>query len=105
MQKAEHILQAMRKMGEKGIPLTRVYRSLYSEDLFLAAYDKIGRNKGALTPGTEDDTADGMRIKRIRKIIAALRYERFGFRPARRTHIPKKRGGVRPLSIPNFTDG
>jgi hypothetical protein len=39
MQKAEQILQAMRKLGEKRIPLTRVYRSLYSEDLFLAAYD------------------------------------------------------------------
>ena len=37
MQTAEHILQAMQKLGEKRMPLTRVYRSLYSEDLFLAA--------------------------------------------------------------------
>jgi hypothetical protein len=36
-------------MGEKRTPLTRVYRCLYSEDLFLTAYYKIGRNKGALT--------------------------------------------------------
>ena len=47
MQNAEQILQAMRKLGEKQMPLTRVYRCLFSEDLFLAAYDKIARNRGA----------------------------------------------------------
>jgi group II intron reverse transcriptase/maturase len=104
MQKAEHILQAMRKMGEKRIPLTRVYRCLFSEDLFLAAYDKIARNQGALTPGTEDDTADGMNLERIRRIIEELRHERFRFRPSRRIQTPKKSGGSRPLSIPNFTE-
>jgi group II intron reverse transcriptase/maturase len=104
MQRAEQILQAMRKMGRKRIPLTRVYRCLFSGDLFLTAYDKIGRNKGALTPGTEDDTADGMNIERIRKLIEQLRYERFKFRPARRTRIPKKSGGSRPLGIPNFSE-
>ncbi len=104
MQRAEHILRAVRKMGEKRLPLTRVYRCLYSEDLFLTAYDKIGRNKGALTPGTEPDTADGTNLKRIRGIIEKLRYERFRFRPSRRTQVPKKRGGTRPLGIPNFSE-
>jgi hypothetical protein len=51
MQKAEQILQAMRKMGEKRTPLTRVYRSLFSEDLSLAAYDKIAHNRGAIHTG------------------------------------------------------
>jgi group II intron reverse transcriptase/maturase len=104
MQTAEQILQAMRKMGEKRTPLTRVYRSLFSEDLFLAAYDKIARNRGALTAGTENDTADGMNMARIRRIVDQLRYERFQFHPARRIHIPKKSGGTRPLGMPNFTD-
>jgi group II intron reverse transcriptase/maturase len=104
MQKAEQILQAMQKMGEKRIPLTRVYHSLFSEDLFLAAYDKIARNRGALTAGTESDTADGMNRKRIQNIIKQLRCERFRFRPARRIQIPKKSGGTRPPGIPNFND-
>lgn len=104
MQTAEHILQAIRKLGEKRIPLTRVYRCLFSEDLFLAAYDKIARNRGALTPGTENDTVDGMNLKRIRKLIEQLRNERFRFKPARRIQIPKASGGSRPLGIPNFTD-
>jgi group II intron reverse transcriptase/maturase len=104
MQNAEQILQAMRKLGEKRIPLTRVYRSLYSEDLFLAAYDKIARNQGALTLGTENDTVDGMSLERIRNIIQKLRNEQFRFRPSRRIQIPKKSGGSRPLSIPNFSE-
>lgn len=104
MQKAEQILQAVQKMGEKRIPLTRVYRSLFSEDLFLAAYDKIARNRGALTVGSDSETADGMNRERIQRIIEQLRCERFNFRPARRIQIPKKSGGTRPLGIPNFTD-
>lgn len=104
MQNAEQILQAMQKLGEKRIPLTRVYRCLFSEDLFLPAYDKIARNRGALTPGTEDDTADGMNLDRIRRIIEQLRNERFRFHPARRIYRPKKNGGQRPLGLPNFSD-
>ncbi len=104
MQNAETILQAIRKMGEKRIPLTRVYRCLFSEDLLLVAYDNIARNRGALTKGTEDDTADGMNLTRIRTLIRALRQEQFKFKPSRRVQIPKAKGGTRPLSVPNFTD-
>lgn len=104
MQKAEQILQALRKLGEKRLPLTRVYRCLFSEDLFLAAYDKIARNKGALTPGVENDTVDGMNQERIRRIIEQLRNERFHFRPVRRVQIPKSSGGTRPLGVPNFSE-
>jgi len=104
MQNANQILQALRKLGEQRQPLTRVYRCLYSEELFLVAYNKLYRNQGALTPGTENDTVDGMSLKRIRTIIAELRSERFRFRPARRISIPKKNGGSRPLGLPNFTE-
>jgi len=104
MQTAEHLLQAMRKLGEKKKPLTRVYRSLYNEDLFLQAYGKIHRNRGALTLGSSADTADGMNVPRIRQIISELRTERYRFRPVRRVRIPKKNGKTRPLGIPNFSD-
>lgn len=105
MQKANQILQAIRKLGEKRIPLTRVYRCVYSEDLFLAAYAKISSNQGILTPGSENDTADNMSIDRIRTLIEALRRERFRFRPSRRIRIPKRSGtGTRLLGLPNFTE-
>lgn len=105
MQTAPHIQQAMRQMGEKRTPLTRVYRHLFNENLFLSAYAKIYKNQGALTPGTDpEDTADGMSMNRIHQIIEALRYERYRFNPARRGYIPKKNGGQRPLAKPNWTD-
>lgn len=105
MQTAKQILQAIRKLGEQQAPLTRVYRCLFNKNLFLTAYAKIAENQGILTPGTEDDTADGMSLDRIDKIIEALRYERLKFRPSRRIRIPKKKGqGTRPLGLPNFTE-
>ena len=82
MQKAERILQALHNMGVKRTPLTRVYRSLYSEELYLKAYAKIYKNAGALTPGTEGETADGMSMAVVRDIIEQMRYERFRFRPS-----------------------
>jgi group II intron reverse transcriptase/maturase len=106
MQKADQILQAIRKLGEQKAPLTRVYRCLYSEDLYLAAYAKIYSNRGATTPGVDrEDTVDGMSLERIRATIENLRQERYRFKPVRRTEIPKKSGrGVRKLGVPTFTD-
>ena len=104
MQKANQILKAIRKLGKQHQPLTRIYRNLYNEDLFLAAYGKIYRNDGAMTPGVDDDTADGMSVELIAEIIEELRCERYHFRPARRQTIPKKKGGTRPLGVQNFTD-
>jgi len=104
MQTANHILQAIRKLGEERIPLTRVYRSLYSEDLFFNAYGKIYRNEGATTPGSTGNTADDMSMDRIQRTIEALRYERFYFQPVRRAYADKKNGGQRPLGQPDFDD-
>jgi len=81
-----------------------VYRCLFNENLFLTAYSKIYSNQGALTPGTENDTMDGMSLQRIRNLIDLLRHEQFNPRPNRQTRIPKKSGGTRPLGIPNGSE-
>jgi group II intron reverse transcriptase/maturase len=104
MQKAEIVLAALRKLGASDQPLERVYRQLYNENLYLAAYAKLYRNNGALTKGTQDETIDGMNLERIRSIIEEIRTERFQFTPARRVWINKKNGKKRPLGIPNFRD-
>jgi SAM-dependent methyltransferase len=78
------VLQAMQKLGRKGFPLTRVYRNLYDEELFLGAYNKLYRNAGSMTPGTTAETVDGMSSKKISQIIESLRQERYYFKPARR---------------------
>ena len=104
MSKAERTLLAMQKLGRKGIPLTRVYRNLYNEELFLGAYNKFYRNAGSMTPGTTAETVDGMSLKKISQIIESLRQERYYFKPARRVYVPKADGRKRPINIPSFSD-
>ena len=51
MQTAETYLTILRERGRRGLPLKRVYRQLFNPTLYLKAYGKLYRNKGALTPG------------------------------------------------------
>lgn len=77
MQDARVYLGLVRERGKKGLPLKRVYRQLYNRDLYLIAYAKISRNKGAMTQGTTDETVDAMSLAKIDTIINALRQERY----------------------------
>ena len=104
MRTAKTILELIGKRGEKGLPLERVYKLLFTRDLYLQAYGKIYRNKGAMTHRVTDETPDGMSLEKIDAIIEALRYERYQWLPARRTYIPKKSGKKRPLGMPVWSD-
>jgi len=104
MRTAETILGLIKERGKKGLPLERLYKLLFNKDLFLEAYGKIYRNKGAMTHGMTDETPDGMSLAKIDAIIEALRYERYHWLPARRTYIPKKSGKKRPLGMPVWSD-
>ena len=57
-----------------------------------------------MTPGVDGETADGMSLAKIGRVIDALRHERFRFQPARRVYIPKKNGTRRPLGMPPWSD-
>src|SRR6266699_7305249 len=92
MRNAETVLGVLRERGRRGLPLERLYRQLFNPQLYLMAYGRIYANHGAMTPGACKETADGMSMAKIRRIIDALRHERFRFRPVRRTWIPKKNG-------------
>jgi group II intron reverse transcriptase/maturase len=72
--------------------------------MYLLAYGRIYSNKGAMTPGVTQETVDGMSLGKIRRIIDAMRHERYRFKPARRTYIPKKNGKLRPLGLPTWSD-
>lgn len=104
MQNADDVLAIYRERGSRGLPLERVYRQLFNPEWYLRAYGKIYRNAGATTKGSTEDTVDGMSMGRIRDLIEHLRHERFRWTPARREHIPKPKGGTRPLGIPTWTD-
>jgi group II intron reverse transcriptase/maturase len=57
-----------------------------------------------MTPGADGETADGMSPARTRRIIDALRHERYRFQPVKRVYIPKKSGKLRPLGLPSWPD-
>jgi group II intron reverse transcriptase/maturase len=105
MQSAETVLGVLRERGRRGLPLNELYRQLFNPQLYLLAYGRIYANHGAMTPGADGETADGMSVARIRHIIDALRHERYRFRPVRRVYIPKKNSGkLRPLGLPSWSD-
>jgi len=104
MQTTEAYLGLLRERGKQGLPLKRVYRQLFNRNLYLTAYGKIYRNAGALTSGVTEETADGTSLAKFDTIIEALRFERYQWKPARRTYIPKKNGKKRPLGLPAWSD-
>jgi len=104
MQSAETVLDVLRDRGRRGLPLEGLYRQPFNPQLYLLAYGRIYSNKGAMTPGPDAETADGMTLGKIDRIIDALRHERYCFKPVRRHYIPKKDGKQRPLGLPSWSD-
>jgi group II intron reverse transcriptase/maturase len=105
MQSAETVLGVLRERGRRGLPLDELYRQLFNPQLYLLAYGRIYANKGAMTPGATGETADGMSLGKIGRIIDALRHERYRFSPVKRVYIPKKKSGkLRPLGLPPWSD-
>jgi group II intron reverse transcriptase/maturase len=105
MRSADRILGVLRDRGRRGVPLERLYRLLFNRDLYLLAYGRIYRNEGALTPGSTPETADGMTLAKIDRIIEALRFERYRWTPVRRVYVEKRHSTKRrPLGIPTWSD-
>ena len=104
MQSAERVLDVLRERGRRGLPLNELCRQLFNPQLYLLAYGCIYSNKGAMTPGADAETADGMTLGKIERIIDALRHERYRFTPVKRVYIPKKDGKQRPLGLPSWSD-
>jgi group II intron reverse transcriptase/maturase len=104
MQSATTVLGVLRERGRRGLPLEGLYRQMFNPQLYLLAYGRIYANKGAMTPGATPETADGMSMAKIGRIIEAMRHERYRFAPVRRVRIPKKDGKMRPLGMPTWSD-
>ena len=104
MQTAEVVLNVLRERGRKGLPCEQLYRQLFNKDVYYLAYGNIYSNKGSMTPGASEETADGMSEEKIEQIIGLMRQEKYRFSPARRVYIPKKNGKLRPLGMPTWSD-
>ena len=52
-----------------------IFRILNNDEIWLAAYEKLKSNKGAITPGSTPQTMDGMslaRLKRLKEQVLSL---------------------------------
>lgn len=94
-------LPTLSRSGKRVNGLHRLMRSSY---LFERAYEKVSRNKGALTPGVDGKTFDGMSLEKLADIARRVADGSYRFRPVRRVYIPKDNGKTRPLGIPTVED-
>lgn len=105
MEKSERVLKALSDHSQSSdYKYERLYRYLFSEEMFAVAYQRIYAKQGNMTPGTDGKTIDEMGLERIERLIVSLKDESYQPHPARRVYIPKKNGKKRPLGIPSFED-
>ena len=105
MEKSERVLKALSDHSQSSdYKYERLYRYLFSEEMFAVAYQRIYAKQGNMTPGTDGKTIDEMSLERIERLIVSLKDESYQPHPARRVYIPKKNGKKRPLGIPSFED-
>ena len=105
MEKSERVLKALSDHSQSSdYKYERLYRYLFSEEMFAVAYQRIYAKQGNMTPVTDGKTIDEMSLERIERLIVSLKDESYQPHPARRVYIPKKNGKKRPLGIPSFED-
>lgn len=105
MEKSERVIKALSDHSQSSdYKYERLYRYLFSEEMFAVAYQRIYAKQGNMTPGTDGKTIDEMSLERIERLIVSLKDESYQPHPARRVYIPKKNGKKRPLGIPSFED-
>jgi retron-type reverse transcriptase len=91
-------------VADEDCPLRGFTEQLFNPQLFLLAYGRLYSNKGAMSPGVDEETVDGMSLAKIEMIIELLRAERYRWKPVKRVMIPKKKGKKRPLGLPVWSD-
>lgn len=81
-----------------------LFRILRKDDIWVAAYENIKGNKGALTPGITSGTLDGTSMAKLQKLRDSVLDESYKFKPVKQIFIPKADGRRRPLGLPTPND-
>ena len=97
-------IESLPTLSWSGKRINGLHRLMRSPYLFERAYEKVSRNKGALTPGVDGKTFDGMSLEKLADIARRVADGTYRFRPVRRVYIPKDNGKTRPLGIPTVED-
>ena len=84
-----------------------LYDKLWRDDVLWEAWRHVKSNKGA--PGIDGESIEavvssGEEEEMISRIREQLRSKTYRFQPVRRVHIPKPKGGTRPLGIATLED-
>lgn len=102
--KTNQRLETLGTLAKQGKRINGLFRLMADPYLWVQAYINIYPNKGAVTPGVNGTSLDGMSYKRICNLILAVKNGEYHFSPARRVQIPKSNGKSRPLGIPEGND-
>jgi RNA-directed DNA polymerase len=97
-------LDGIGKAAKNGKRVRNLHEIMRCPEIWQLAYVNIYSNKGAITKGVDDETLDGMSFERILKLINSIKSGEYRPKPVRRTYIPKKSGGKRPLGVPSGND-
>lgn len=97
-------IQSLSSISMSGKKVNGLFRLMEAPFLWEQAYDRIARNKGALTPGVDGCTFDGFSPDVFRSISERLKAGTYNPKPVRRIYIPKANGKKRPLGIPTTED-
>lgn len=78
MEKSERVLKALSDHSQSSdYKYERLYRYLFSEEMFAIAYQCIYAKQGNMTPGTDGKTIDEMSLERIERLIVSLKDESY----------------------------
>lgn len=112
--KSLHILEAIRNRSKESFETNPQNPSTHdnlmsivsSVDLLRISYNKLSKNKGALTPGVDkNSTADGISETDLIHLQKELKSGVFKWKPVRRIYVEKPgKSTLRPLGIPDFKD-
>jgi RNA-directed DNA polymerase len=84
----------------------KIFHLLRDPFIFVNAYAKVSKNRGAFSKGYRDDnTMEFFGLKKAKKIAKAITQGKYKFSPVNRTWIPKPgKKKKRPIDIPIQSD-
>lgn len=81
-----------------------IFRILYKDEIWKAAYENIKGNKKALTPGSVTGTMNDRSLERLKRLKAEVISEEYTFKNVKLTSIPRPDGQMRLLKLPTAND-
>src|SRR3546814_12235355 len=94
-------LPALSRAGKR---INGLHRLMRSRCLYERAYDRVSRNRGAMKPGVDGQTFDGMTLARLYRLFHRVAEGRYRHRPCRRFYFPQGDGKKQPVGLPTRAD-